>query len=111
MFRAQKELERVIATKNHIGVTYLTLAEAYTLVLRRLGVEYGHQWIQQIMEGAILINPEPGDYVHATTLVFNFQDRSITLFDAVVATLSERLRSAVWPYDRVFELMGVKRWT
>jgi hypothetical protein len=44
------------------------------------------------------------------TLIINFQGQSITLFDAVVATMSEKLRSAVWTYDGDFELMGVKRW-
>ena len=63
------------------------------------------------MDGSVLINPEPGDYVRATTLILNFQDQSITLFDAVVATMSERLRSAVWTYDRDFESMGIKRWS
>jgi predicted nucleic acid-binding protein len=48
--------------------------------------------------------------VRAATLILNFQDQSITLFDAVVATMSERLRSAVWTYDRDFEWMGIKRW-
>jgi predicted nucleic acid-binding protein len=62
------------------------------------------------MDGSVLLNPEPVDYVRASTLILNFQDQAITLFDAVVATMSERLRSAVWTFDRDFELMGVKRW-
>jgi hypothetical protein len=62
------------------------------------------------MDGAVLINPEPGDYVHATSLILNFQHQSITVFDAVVATISERLHSAVWTYDRDFHLMGIKHW-
>jgi predicted nucleic acid-binding protein len=108
--RAQTELDRIDATKQFVAVTYPTLAEAYTLVLRRLGIAYAHQWVQQLMDGSMLINPEPGDYVRAATLILKFQDQSITLFDAVVATISERLRTAVWTYDRDFELMGVKRW-
>jgi predicted nucleic acid-binding protein len=108
--RAHTELDRINATKKSIAVTCPTLAEAYTLILRRLGVVYAHLWVQQVMDGTVLINPEPGDYVHATTLILNFQDQAITLFDAVVATMSERLHSAVWTFDRDFELMGIERW-
>ena len=109
--RAQTELDRIVSANQSVAVTYPTLAEAYTLVLRRLGIAYAHQWVQQLMDGSVLINPEPGDYVRASTLILHFQDQSITLFDAVVATMSERLRYAVWTYDRDFDLMGVKRWS
>ncbi len=62
------------------------------------------------MDGTMLINPEPGDYVRAATLILKFEDQSITLFDAVVATMSERLQVEVWTYDRHFDLLGIKRW-
>ena len=108
--RARTQQGRIAVTKKFVAVTYPTLAECYTLVVRRLGVVYAHQWLQQVMDGTTLINPDPGDYVRAATLMLNFQDQSITLFDAVVATMSERLRVAVWTYDRDFDLLGIKRW-
>ena len=62
------------------------------------------------MSGTTLINPEAGDYVKAATLMLNFEDQFITLFDAVVATVSERLQLAVWAHDHHFDVMGCKRW-
>jgi predicted nucleic acid-binding protein len=108
--RAQTQLNRISTTKGIVAVAYPTLAESYTLVLRRLGTVYAHQWLEQLMDGTMLINPEPGDYFRAARLMQNFPDQSITLFDAVVATLSERLHVAVWTYDRHFDLLGIKRW-
>jgi predicted nucleic acid-binding protein len=108
--RAQTQQDRISATKRFVAVAYPTLTESYTLVLRRLGTVYAHQWLEQVMDATMLINPEPGDYVRAATLLVNFPDQSITLFDAVVATLSERLQVAVWTYDRGFDLLGIKRW-
>jgi predicted nucleic acid-binding protein len=108
--RAQTQQDRISATKRLVAVAYPTLTESYTLVLRRLGKVYAHQWLQQVMDGTMLINPEPGDYVRAATLVLNFKDQSITLFDAVVATMSERLEVEVWTYDRDFDMLDVKRW-
>jgi predicted nucleic acid-binding protein len=108
--RAQTQLDRILATKRFLAVAYPTLAESYTLVLRRLGTVYAHEWLQQVMDGTMLIDPGPADYVKAATLLLNFPDQSITLFDAVVATLSERLQVVVWTYDRDFDLLGIKRW-
>jgi predicted nucleic acid-binding protein len=108
--RAQTQLDQISATKRILAVAYPTLAESYTLVLRRLGTGYAHQWLEQVMDGTMLINPEPGDYVKAATLILNFEDQSITLFDGVVAIISERLQVAVWTYDRHFDVLGSRRW-
>jgi predicted nucleic acid-binding protein len=40
--RAHRQLERIAASGRDIAITYLTLAEAYTLVVRRLGLTYAH---------------------------------------------------------------------
>jgi predicted nucleic acid-binding protein len=108
--RAQTQLDRISATKGILAVAYPTLTESYTLVLRRLGTAYAHQWLEQVMDGTMLINPEPGDYVRAATLILNFEGHSSTLFDAVVATVRERLQVGVWTYDRHFDVLGTKRW-
>jgi predicted nucleic acid-binding protein len=109
--RAQAELDRLNSTNHIVAITYLTLAEAYTLVLRRLGTAYAHQWLREILDAAMLINPEPGDYLKACGVIPSFRDQSITLFDAVAVAVSQRLDLSVWTYDRHFPLSGARRWT
>lgn len=109
--RAHKDLDRLIASGQTVAVTFLTLAEAYTLVLRRLGTAYAHQWLQQLIDGSVLINPEPRDYFVAFDFIRTFQDQSVTVFDAVAAAVGNRLDLAVWTYDRHFDLLKTERWT
>jgi len=108
--RASEELHRLTAERLHIALTYSTLAESYTLVLRRLGVTYGHRWLHDILEGTALISPEPRDYIKAIELTLSFRDQAITLFDAVAAVVGHRLTLPLWTYDRRFDLIGSERW-
>jgi len=107
--RTQRRLEQLAAQGRFMALTYPTLMEAYTLVLRRLGVEYAHRWLQELLAGAMLINPEPGDYQIAVGLLLRLADQPLTLFDTVAAAVSLRLRMPVWTYDRHFGLLGVER--
>ncbi len=109
--QARLELERLKSQGSVAAVAYLTLAEAYTLVLRRLGVPYAHRWLQEVLAGTMLINPEPADYQRAVVLLLRLRDQPITLFDAVTVALSLRLGMPVWAYDRHFGLMGTRRWS
>lgn len=109
--RAQAELDRLNSTNHIVAITYLTLAETYTLVLRRLGTAYAHQWLREVLDAAMLINPEPRDYLKACGVILSLRDQSITLFDAVAAAVSQRLELSVWTYDRHFALIGARRWT
>jgi predicted nucleic acid-binding protein len=107
---AQAQLERLTAAGRCVAITYLTLAEAYTLVLRRLGAAYAHLWLQEILDGSAMINPEPADYIQGSNLIMAYTDQPLTMFDAVTAAVGERLSLAVWTYDHHFNLMGSKRW-
>ena len=109
--RAQVELEEIASKGYFLVISYATLSEAYTLVLRRLGTRCGRRWLSEVVEGTMLINPEPSDYLNACKLIEEFSDQAITLFDAVTATIGSRLRAPVWSYDRHFEILGVKLWT
>jgi predicted nucleic acid-binding protein len=108
--KAHEQLGRVTADGRFVVITYLTLAESYTLILRRLGTDYAHQWLEEILDGSATINPEPGDYIQAASLIAAYADQPLTMFDAVAAAVAERLSLAVWTYDRHFDLMGSKRW-
>lgn len=93
-----------------VAVAYTTIAEAYTLVLRRLGSRYAHGWLANLQDGAIPISPDPDDYQKAVLRIQKYPDQTITLFDALTAVLSEKLDQPVWTYDHHFDLMGVTRW-
>jgi predicted nucleic acid-binding protein len=108
--QAQEQLERLSAAGRFVAITYLTVAECYTLVLRRLGTSYAHRWLQEILDGSAMISPEPGDYIQASGLIVAYTDQQLTMFDAVAAAVGERLSLAVWTYDHHFDLMGSKRW-
>ena len=107
--RARRELRR-LADKNHeVMVAYPTLLEAYTLVLFRLGETAALHWLED-MAGAALVNPSAEDYRKAVIRVKSLKDQSITLFDALAATLARRLGLEVWTYDHHFDVMRVAVW-
>jgi predicted nucleic acid-binding protein len=107
--RSRRELRRLADEKQEIMVAYPTLLEAYTLVLFRLGETAALRWLED-MAGAALVNPSAEDYRHAVVRVQSLKDQPITLFDALVATLSVRLELEVWTYDHHFDAMRVAVW-
>jgi predicted nucleic acid-binding protein len=72
------------------------LLEAYTLVLYRLGMQAAAAWLNDILNGAALLNPMAQDYHEAVTNLAAFPDQPITLFDATVPVLATRLGIEVW---------------
>ncbi len=108
--RAVAELESIENSGLAVGATYSTLCEAYTLVLRRLGRQYAHTWLGEMLAGAILWNPEPADYVRASVEIDRYSDQAITLVDAVTGVMSNKLGLPVWSYDRHFVTLRVKLW-
>jgi hypothetical protein len=85
------------------------LLEAYTLVLFRLGETAAMRWLEE-MAGAALVNPSADDYRQAVVRVQSLKDQSITLFNALVASLAGRLGLEVWTYDHHFDVMRVAVW-
>jgi predicted nucleic acid-binding protein len=109
--RAHEELNRLQDVGQIVAVTFLTLAETHTLVMRRLGGVFAHRWLEELLDGALPINPEPNDFIVAYQLVRRFPDQSITVFDAVTAIVGKRLTMEVWAYDWHFDLLGAPRWS
>jgi len=91
-------------------VAYPTLAEAYTLVLYRLGSEAASSWLSDVRSGVALVNPTPEDYHDAMQRLLAFPDQPITLFDATLAVLCSRMGAEVWTYDHHFDLMRIAVW-
>jgi predicted nucleic acid-binding protein len=107
--RSRRELRRLADENYEIIVAYPTLLEAYTLVLFRLGETAAMRWLEE-MAGAALVNPSADDYRQAVVRVQSLKDQSITLFDALVASLAGRLDLEVWTYDHHFDVMRVAVW-
>ena len=108
--KAHAELKRLAREGYGVVVAYPTLCETYTLVLHRLGKSAGSNWLEDMMTGASLINAAAEDYQDARKKIAAFADQPITLFDTIVAVLSERLGIAVWTYDYHFRLMRCSVW-
>jgi predicted nucleic acid-binding protein len=108
--RARRELKTLERDKWEVLLAYPTLAEAYTLVLHRLGKKTASHWLEEILSGVSLVNPIPPDYHEALRRLQSFADQPITLFDATVAVLGLRLGVGIWTYDHHFELMGSAVW-
>jgi len=108
--RACTELARLESEGRFVAVAYTTVAESYTLVLRRLGPAFAVNWLKELLEGVMALNPEPGDYAAAASRVMGLVERDISLFDAIAVSLSRRLGMPVWTFDQHFDAMKVKRW-
>lgn len=108
--RAQDELALLEQEGRRVVVPFPILSEAYTLILRRLGLRAAHSWLQDLATGATLLNPLPEDYRAAIITTRAYADQPLTLFDTVLAALSRRLRAPVWTYDHHFDLLQVEVW-
>ncbi len=108
--RARRELRRLARDKREVIVAYPTLSEAYTMVLYRLGKDVASSWMNDVLSGVALVNPTPEDYHEAIKKLSAFADQPITLFDATVTVLGDRLGVEVWTYDHHFDLMRAAVW-
>jgi predicted nucleic acid-binding protein len=67
-------------------------------------------WLNDILNGAALLNPTSQDYHEAVTKLVALPDQPITLFDATAAVLATRLGIEVWTYDHHFDVMRAAVW-
>ena len=107
--QALRELEQLARSRREVIVSFSTLLETYSLLLRRLGRKVASIWLAE-MTNASLVNPNLEDYKQAVARLQAFADQPITLFDATVAALATRLGVAVWTYDHDFDVMRVPVW-
>ena len=108
--QAQAELLRLEQENRGVLVLYPIALETYTRVSQRLGIYQSLSFIQELTEGADLLNPSDDDYQAAFQRVLHYPDQKITLFDAVTAIVTERLRLSVWTYDYHFDVMRTPVW-
>jgi uncharacterized protein len=108
--QATSEVQRLGSENLLAIVPYPVFLETHSLILKRLGIQLGLRFIQEISSGAELIHPTSADYELAVQILQRLPDQAITLFDATSAALSQRLNLSVWTYDFHFHVMGVHVW-
>ena len=108
--RAHRELKRLVRERRDVLVVYPILLEAYTLVLYRLGKSAASNWLNDVLTGSTLLNPSSEDYRTAVRRLVKLQDQPISLFDATLAVVSDRLSTEVWTYDHHFDLLRTAVW-
>ena len=107
---ACQQLETLSQSNLSVIVPYPVLLESHSLILKRLGISAASRFIEEINQGADLINLTIEDYQQAQQFLQRFPDQSITLFDASTAILSGRLSLPIWTYDRHFDIMRTIVW-
>jgi predicted nucleic acid-binding protein len=108
--RGQRELRRLVSQNLTVVVSYPTLLESYTLVMRKLGVHEAHAFLDEVVRGSFFENPTREDYEKASVRVLRYRDQYITLVDAVIAEISIRLDAPVWTFDHHFDVMSTNVW-
>jgi predicted nucleic acid-binding protein len=108
--RAQEESARINRAALPVFALYPTVAEAYSLVLRRVTPATAHAWVNSLLERLNLLNPTAEDYLEAVQLVQRYRDQELSLFDALLAVVSSQLEVAVWTFDGDFDTMRVPVW-
>jgi predicted nucleic acid-binding protein len=108
--RAQKELRELTRSRTGVAAAWPTIFEAYTLIIRHLGLETAHGWLEEMLEGTNQVVPTKEDYETAAKTLEAYPDQPITLFDALTAVISTRLGCTVWTYDHHFDVMRTAVW-
>jgi predicted nucleic acid-binding protein len=109
--RALAELARLSGSGSAAASPLPVLCESYGLILKRLGSRPAIAWWRRTHSGGLgLLNPTREDYVAAAALAARHQDQAISLFDGLLAVLSDRLAAPVWTFDHHFDLLRVDVW-
>lgn len=108
--RAREELTYINKAALPVFVLYSTVAEAYSLVLRRVTPPTAHAWVEDLLDRVNLLNPTAEDYHEAVRRVQRYKDQELSLFDALLAVVSAQLNLAVWTFDSDFDTMRVPIW-
>ena len=103
--RALQEITKINAQGFSVQLTYPTLSEAYSLVMYRFSPAKALDFLEQLKQTTGFLSPLTEDYKQAFALLIRFGDQRLSLFDAVLHCVSQRLNHPVWTYDFHFDLM------
>lgn len=108
--RARTELQGLAAEGFGVVVVRTTLLKAHSLALHRLGPRRDAVWLESVLAGAFIIDPTTDDHVEALRRLRRFPDQPVSLFDATLAAVSDRLGRPVWTFDHHFDVMRIPVW-
>lgn len=108
--QALAEVERLAQQNLTVFVPYPVFLETHTLILKRLGIQMGFRYIQEVLAGTEQLQPTIEDYQTATQIIQRYPDQSITLVDATTAAISQRLKVAIWTYEFHFDVTNSIVW-
>lgn len=108
--RASEQLALLTTLHFEVVIPHPIAMESHTLILRKLGGATAQRWLGEIELGARFVNPTADDYEDAKARTRRYPDQMITLFDSLLATLSERLGIPVWTYNFHFDVMRAEVW-
>lgn len=91
-------------------VPYPILGECHALLVRRRGIALALSWLTDVRESGVTLAPNPDDDLAALGRLVGYKDQPITLFDSILAVMSDRLNLPVWTYDHHFDVMGNSVW-
>ena len=108
--RSRADLARLADEGFGVAVVGATLLECYTLIVQRLGPSVANRWLREIEESATVVQPTLDDLTAAAQLTRRFNEPPLTMFDAVLAVVSQRLDLPVWTFDHRFDALHAPVW-
>jgi predicted nucleic acid-binding protein len=108
--RASEELERLGASRLAVAVPYPVLLEAYSLVMRKLGLAEALAFLSHVEAAYPTLVAERPDHEEASRSVRRYPDQDIMMVDAVVSAMAARLSVPVWTHDHHFDTLGTEVW-
>lgn len=91
--------------KSRVFTTNYILVEAHTLILGRLGHYVSRKWLAGF--AIPLEHSYPSDLKKAKEIIFNWQDKTFSLTDAISFVVMERCKSSfVFAFDQHFFQYG-----
>ena len=103
-FRGLSKQGRILA------LSYPVVLECYNLLYQNVRLSIAHEWLELVVRDSKPLNPTLEDYRDAALQVRRFTDQRISLVDATIAVLAERLDVPVWTFDSRFAVMRVPTW-
>lgn len=107
--RAYMEVKRLRQPRLNVVTLYPILFETYSLLLRRLTPARAQQWVEKTVQEVGMLSPNGQDYRDAVQKVASYSDQ-ISLYDGLLAVMSERLELPIWTFDADFDVMRADVW-
>lgn len=103
------EVKRLRRLRLNVVTLYPILFETYSLLLRRLTPARAQQWVEKTVQEVGMLSPNGQDYRDAVQKVASYSDQ-ISLYDGLLAVMSERLELPIWTFDADFDVMRTDVW-